>query len=64
VTSCSGMVHRLPGRDQRSAGDRSEAIIVVVEPGVYFVLVTQMASFLARMTPSSLACVGRTLVQE
>jgi hypothetical protein len=38
------MVHRLPGRDQRLAGDRSEAIIVVVEPGVYFVLVTQMAS--------------------
>jgi hypothetical protein len=58
------MVHRLLGRDQLSAGDRSEAIIVVVEPGVYFVLVTQMASFLARMTPSSLACVGRTLVQE
>jgi hypothetical protein len=38
------MIHRLLGRDQLSAGDRSEAIIVVVEPGVYFVLVTQMAS--------------------
>jgi hypothetical protein len=49
------MVHRLPGRDQRSAGDRPDAIIVVIEPGVYFVLVTQMASFLARMTPSSFA---------
>jgi hypothetical protein len=48
------MVHRLPGRDQRSAGDRSEAIIVVVEPGVYFVPVTQMASFLARTTASAI----------